>query len=122
MKNTHSYPGGVLQVRVYPGADINSTMYEDDGESVAYQSGDSRKSLFQWTEDDATFVWQVTGPYSSPETTFDLIQVLLHVPNKPVQQSVVRNMGKGGDVVFPAYRAAKLKHGVIANSTRPRVA
>jgi len=72
-------------VRVYVGAAVNFTLYEDDGMTLAYQQGQFRSTSLEWLEEESTFVWKVTGPYSSPKTTFDLLQVRL-----PFDSPVVR--------------------------------
>jgi len=37
---TGEVPAGGLKLRVYPGADCNGSLYEDDGHTFAYQKGD----------------------------------------------------------------------------------
>ncbi len=39
-----------LEVRIYPGADAAFTLYEDDGESYAYEKGASARIPMQWND------------------------------------------------------------------------
>lgn len=45
-------PQGIAQVRVYPGADANFTLFSDDGTTYAYEKGDDSITRLHW--DDAT--------------------------------------------------------------------
>jgi alpha-glucosidase (family GH31 glycosyl hydrolase) len=40
----------VAKVRVYPGADAELTLYDDDGTSYAYEKGDSRVTKLRWDD------------------------------------------------------------------------
>ena len=42
----------IANVRVYPGADSNFTLYQDDGKTYAYERGDYKITHLHW--DDAT--------------------------------------------------------------------
>jgi len=46
--------GAEVELRVYPGADVSFTLYDDDGESTAYQSGDFRRTTFTWDDNRRT--------------------------------------------------------------------
>ena len=39
-----------LQIRVYTGADATFTLYEDDGQTNAYEQGAQSRILLQWDE------------------------------------------------------------------------
>jgi alpha-glucosidase len=40
VQNTSEVPVGPLELRVYPGADCEGSLYQDDGHSFAYQNGE----------------------------------------------------------------------------------
>ena len=46
--------GAEVELRVYPGADVSFTLYDDDGETTAYQSGDFRRTTFTWDDNRRT--------------------------------------------------------------------
>ena len=47
-QHTGETADGVLTLTVYPGADGAATVYEDDGTSFAYQTGEQRKIVAVW--------------------------------------------------------------------------
>ncbi|MEY4917473.1 MAG: hypothetical protein RL616_1386, partial [Verrucomicrobiota bacterium] len=47
-----------LTVRIFRGADGDYTLYEDDGESLAYLKGDSALTRFQWNDATSTLTIQ----------------------------------------------------------------
>jgi alpha-glucosidase len=40
VQNTGEIPAGPLELRVYPGADCEGSLYQDDGHTFAYQNGE----------------------------------------------------------------------------------
>lgn len=44
------YPDGLLTIRVYPGANSDFVLYEDDGTTTAYEQGECARIPFQWDE------------------------------------------------------------------------
>jgi YD repeat-containing protein len=40
----------IAHVRVYPGADGNFTLYDDDGKTYAYENGDRRITRLHWND------------------------------------------------------------------------
>jgi alpha-D-xyloside xylohydrolase len=45
-----SQPQKIARLRVYPGADAEFTLYEDDGKTYAYEKGDSRVTRLRWND------------------------------------------------------------------------
>jgi hypothetical protein len=41
-----------MSLVIYPGADGVSTMYEDDGRSFGYRTGDSMRMIMSWSDAD----------------------------------------------------------------------
>lgn len=56
-----------LTIRIYRGADGDYTLYEDDGESLAYLHGDAVQTHFQW--DDKAAVLTIGRHKESPAAT-----------------------------------------------------
>jgi hypothetical protein len=40
----------LARVRVYPGADAELTLYDDDGRTYAYEKGESRVTRLRWDD------------------------------------------------------------------------
>lgn len=54
-------PGGPLEVQVYAGADGEFELFEDDGETYAYKSGEVRKTMFEWDDAKGQLSWKASG-------------------------------------------------------------
>ena len=52
-------PQSIEQLLVYPGADVDFTLYSDDGTTYAYEKGDSKITHMHW--DNAARKLQTTG-------------------------------------------------------------
>jgi alpha-D-xyloside xylohydrolase len=52
-------PQAITKLRIYPGANANFTLYDDDGKTYAYENGVSKISNLHW--DDATQKLNYTG-------------------------------------------------------------
>ncbi len=50
VQHSREKPGGPLALRIYPGADATFTLYEDDGESLAYERGERASVLLRWDD------------------------------------------------------------------------
>ena len=46
VQNTDEVPQGPLQISVYPGPDCGGSLYQDDGNTLAYQKGQSMLMQF----------------------------------------------------------------------------
>jgi alpha-D-xyloside xylohydrolase len=62
------------KLRVYPGADADFTLYNDDGKSYAYEKGESQITHLHW--DDAAHKLTHTGTATWGESDVDLIEVV----------------------------------------------
>ena len=58
----------IAKVRVYPGADAEFVLYQDDGTTYAYENGDSRVTRLHWN--DATHRLDHQGPaaWTAPDS------------------------------------------------------
>jgi alpha-glucosidase len=86
---TGQMPGNALRVLVAPAAESKSSLYEDDGESLAYRNGASLKREFRQTRD----VGGITLEIGAPEGSFrparrDLILEIWtdHAPQEVTEQ------------------------------------
>lgn len=93
--------GGTLALHVYAGVDAAFTLFEDDGESLAYDA--ARATAFIWTDATRTLAWTVAdNGFSGGPNDFMLMTVSLFVAN--ASAPVVRGglaLGVAGSVVFP---------------------
>ncbi len=88
-----------LTVHVFAGADNRFTLYEDDGETLAYREGKSARTVFEqtWSASQATFtVAAASGDASVLPASRDLT-VVWH----GVAESVVLAVSKNGGAVTP---------------------
>lgn len=97
---TDAQPGGPLTPFIFPGADAQVTLYEDDGETTAYDSGtDSvRITVFNWSDKTKTLSWKVTSSYTAAGQYF-LLQPSAVFPSG-VQVGPLTTLSDGGSIVF----------------------
>jgi alpha-D-xyloside xylohydrolase len=73
VENT-SQPQRLKKLRVYPGADADFTLYDDDGKTYAYENGESRITHLHW--DDATQKLTQQGVPAWEGSGADLIDIV----------------------------------------------
>jgi alpha-D-xyloside xylohydrolase len=78
LQYTREKPADPLELRIYRGADGKFTLYEDDGESYAYERGEHSPIVFTW--DDSSKVLSIgarTGSFPGMlrERTFNVVLV-----------------------------------------------
>ena len=61
------------EIRVYPGADGTFTLYDDDGVSQAYLSGQSTQTRFEWNDRARQLVIEPANGQASAARTFDVV-------------------------------------------------
>jgi alpha-D-xyloside xylohydrolase len=64
----------IKKVRVYPGADADFTLYDDDGKTYAYEKGESRITRLHW--DDSAQRLTHEGPYAWSGSDSDIVEVV----------------------------------------------
>ncbi len=64
----------IARVRVYPGADAEFTLYQDDGTTYAYEHGDSRITRLHWN--DATHALEHQGAPAWTEPDSEIVEVV----------------------------------------------
>jgi alpha-D-xyloside xylohydrolase len=54
-------------VRVYPGADAEFALYQDDGKTYAYEQGDSRVTRLHWNDATGQLSHQGASAWTTPD-------------------------------------------------------
>ena len=65
VQNTGEMPGNPLRVLIAPAAESQSSLYEDDGESLQYRRGDFMRRRFHQNRDTQSLVVEVSAPEGS---------------------------------------------------------
>jgi alpha-glucosidase len=89
--HTSEFPGGPLELQVYPGKDATFTLVEDDGETTGYLNGQIRRTIFQWREATRQLTWTVEGNYDG-NNVFKNFRAVLFSPQGKLQA--------GGSLIF----------------------
>jgi len=67
IEHTDELPGGPLELQVYPGKNATFTLVEDDGETTAYLTGETRQTVFTWDDSAHKLSWKIRGPYDGKD-------------------------------------------------------
>jgi alpha-glucosidase len=86
-----------LELQIYPGRDGSFLFVQDDGKTLAYQSGAVRRTAFSWDERTKTLSWKISGDYSG-NNLFHGVSAVLFSP----QGTITRpgSMDKDGSISF----------------------
>jgi alpha-D-xyloside xylohydrolase len=57
----------IARVRVYPGADGDFTLYDDDGKTYAYESGDRRITRLHWNDGAGRLSHEGSQPWTGSD-------------------------------------------------------
>jgi alpha-D-xyloside xylohydrolase len=98
---TGQAPDAPWEIRVYPGADGRFTLYEDDGETYRYETGERATTTLSW--DDARRTLHVgarEGRYPGMAAQRELHVRLMTPPGQPEQTRTVRYAGRSLEVRF----------------------
>lgn len=93
-----SLPGGPLHVTVYGGADGAFTLYEDDGETTAYEGGADAAfaaTALRWDDTAACLSWARSGGFSGPQS-FVQLDVTLFKADGAVARAAAQPIGGSG--------------------------
>ncbi|WP_457353466.1 TIM-barrel domain-containing protein [Roseateles sp. P5_D6] len=96
-------PDAPIELRIYPGADAQFTLYEDDGETYRYESGERATVTLRW--DDARGVLDVGArdgrfPGLVEQRRFDV--TLVDAPGRSAKTRSVLYRGKATALHFPS--------------------
>ena len=61
-------PQGIARLRVYPGADAEFVLYQDDGKTYAYEKGDSRITRLYWNDAKQQLTHQGAAAWVKPDS------------------------------------------------------
>ena len=64
----------IEKVRVYPGADADFTLYDDDGKTYAYEKGESRITHLHWDNSARTLTHEGQYAWSGPDS--DIVEIV----------------------------------------------
>lgn len=102
IQHSGALPGGPLEIQVYSGANTSFELVEDDGETIAYESGAVKRTRFDWEEATQTLSWMVLSgiaPSKEPTTAFEQVFVKLFSA-QGMKQSEVVTLATSGSIVM----------------------
>ena len=67
VESTHEKQA-IAKVRVYPGADADFTLFDDDGQTYAYENGGGRATRLHWDEVRKRLTEQGPAAWSEPDS------------------------------------------------------
>jgi alpha-D-xyloside xylohydrolase len=73
IENTNQ-PQRLARVRIYPGANGDFSLYQDDGSTYAYESGDHTITNLHW--DDTSSKFSYTGPRAWTVSDRELAEII----------------------------------------------
>jgi alpha-glucosidase len=86
-----------LELQVYPGHDGTFNFVQDDGKTLAYQSGNTRTVAFSWSDGGRTLSWKITGGYRGANV-FHAMKAVLFSPQGRVEKQAT--LDQDGSVSF----------------------
>ena len=88
IQHTSQFPGGPLELQIYPGKDATFTLFEDDGVTTDYLKGQVRRTTFVWQDKTRRLSWKRDGSYAGPDV-FQNLHVVLFDPREKVETQCV---------------------------------
>ncbi len=87
---TGKMPGNPLKVLIAPASESESSLYEDDGESLKYKNGDFMKRHFHQTSNDQSVAVEISAPEGSyrPAKRDLIVETWLNVEPKSVTEQL----------------------------------
>ena len=86
-----------LELQVYPGHDATFNFVQDDGKTLAYQSGTTRTVGFSWNDATRTLTWKISGGYNGANV-FHAMKAVLFSPRGRVEKQA--NLDQDGSISF----------------------
>ncbi len=105
MQYSSQRPLDPLTLEIYRGADRSLTLYEDDGESTAYQNGDYAETRFEVTHRDQEFICHLGQPRGKFAGYVSERTMILNIHQQPQMVTVTCD-----DEPVPALPAESLAH------------
>jgi alpha-glucosidase len=94
IQHTSQFPGGPLELQIYPGKNATFTLFEDDGVTTDYLKGQVRRTTFIWQDKTRRLSWKQEGPYTGPDVFQDLHVVLFDPRGKTEADSTLNSHGE----------------------------
>ena len=89
VENTDEVPEGPLQISVYPGPDCHGSLYQDDGNTLAYMRGDFLRMEFACDSQPDTLRWNFSSTHSGYKPWWNSMKVVFFgVTSKPRELSL----------------------------------
>nr|MBP6307501.1 DUF5110 domain-containing protein [Opitutaceae bacterium] len=101
VQHTGEQPSAPVELRIYPGADATFTLYDDDGESYAYERGERATCELTWNDATRTLrlgARQGSFPDMIPTRRFE---VRLCGASQPATGRTITYDGSAQSVTFP---------------------
>lgn len=74
-----SQPQKILKVRIYPGADGDEVLYQDDGLTYAYEKGEARLTHLHWNDSTHKLEHSGTQAWTGPDSdVIELVKAKVH--------------------------------------------
>jgi alpha-glucosidase (family GH31 glycosyl hydrolase) len=78
VQNTGEVPQGPLRISVYPGANCRGSLYQDDGNTLAYQHGDYTRMQFTCESGPESLKVNFSTPEARYKTWWGAMQFLVY--------------------------------------------
>jgi alpha-glucosidase len=89
VQNTDQVPQGPLQISVYPGSDCHGSLYQDDGNTLAYQQGQTMLMQFGCESRPDSLMLKVSTPQAQYKPWWSEMKFLFYgLPSKPRELTV----------------------------------
>jgi alpha-glucosidase len=85
-----------LEMQIYPGRDATFNFVEDDGKTLAYQTGSVRTTTFSWNDQTRTLSWKIAGDYRGANIFHSLKAVLFSPQGRIEKQTGLEVNGSLG--------------------------
>jgi len=110
VQSTDEMPGNALQVLVAPAKESESTLYEDDGETLAYRHGDFMKRDFHQVRDNGKTMIEISAPQGSYRPASRSLVLELWTGSEPKAVSLFAGDHPARNVPLTRLTADELAH------------
>jgi alpha-glucosidase len=86
-----------LELQIYPGADATFDLVEDDGQTLDYQTGNTRTTTFSWNDQTKTLSWNMAGDYQGANI-FHSVKAVLFSSRK--RREATQTLDPTGSISF----------------------
>ncbi len=105
VQSTDQMPGNALQVLIAPAAESASTLYEDDGETLAYRNGNFMKRHFRQVHDARQTTIEISAPEGLYRPAPRNLVLKLWSANEPKTVSLEISDNPSGKIQLPQLTA-----------------